>query len=348
MTGIERILKTLQHEEPDRIPTFEIDIDRRVIDRIMPEVSYEKFIEKMDIDGLIMYETRPEKYNVIDESNKILRNKWGAVCKLTDNSEYWPDVLEPVIKKEKDVDNYTPPDPDTMSVYPIIEEWIKRYKGERAVIAHLIDPATVVREFLLGFEEYCIALKKNPELVERLNEITGEYYMRYIKNCVELGVDAVMMSTDLASSMGLLYSPDDISKFILPNLKKINGFLKNYNIPSFRHTDGNIWPIFDMLIDAGYDGIHPIDPSAGMDLGEAKKKYGDKVTLMGNVDCVQTLPNGTIDNVREDVKRCIRQAAKGGGYICMTSNTVHIGVKPENYKVMLEAIKEYGRYPISI
>jgi uroporphyrinogen decarboxylase len=69
---------------------------------------------------------------------------------------------------------------------------------------------------------------------------------------------------------------------------------------------------------------------------------------MGNVDCAETLSWGTTDDVRAEVKRCLRQGAKGGGYICMSSNTIHSAVKPENYLEMIKAICEYGKYPVSV
>ena len=61
------------------------------------------------------------------------------------------------------------------------------------------------------------------------------------------------------------------------------------------------------------DALHPIDPNAGIDLGEVKKKYGHRVCLMGNADCAYTLTWGTLEEVRGDVKRCIKQAARDGG-----------------------------------
>ena len=72
-----------------------------------------------------------------------------------------------------------------------------------------------------------------------------------------------------------------------------------------------------------------------------------KSIIEGNVDCAYLLPDGTTDEVREAVRKCIMQAGKGGGYICGTSNSVHPTVKPENYVAMVEAIKEYGKYPLS-
>ena len=107
-------------------------------------------------------------------------------------------------------------------------------------------------------------------------------------------------------------------------------------------------PIIDMIIDTGIHALHPIDPNARMDLGEVKKKYGHRVCLVGNVDCAYTLTWGTLEEVRDDVKRCVKQAARGGGYICMSSNSIHSAVKPENYVEMVKAIRNYGKYPISI
>lgn len=85
---------------------------------------------------------------------------------------------------------------------------------------------------------------------------------------------------------------------------------------------------------------------AGMDIGDAKAKFGDKVCLLGNVSCAFSLVTGTVEEVRQETKEVIRKAGKGGGLICMSSNSIHSGVKPENYVAIVEAIREYGKYPI--
>ena len=103
-----------------------------------------------------------------------------------------------------------------------------------------------------------------------------------------------------------------------------------------------------MIVATGVNGIHPIDPESGMDIGEVKAKYGDKVCLVGNIDCGFLLCGGTVEEVRQAVKECIRKAGVGGGFICTSSNTIISGTKPENYVAMVKAIKEYGRYPLSL
>ena len=98
------------------------------------------------------------------------------------------------------------------------------------------------------------------------------------------------------------------------------------------------------LLDAGFDGIHPIQPQC-MDIGQMKEDFGKRTCLLGNIDCGFLLVQGTPEEVRQSVKETIAQAAPGGGYIISSSNSIHPGCKPENYLAMVEAAREYGHYP---
>ena len=103
-----------------------------------------------------------------------------------------------------------------------------------------------------------------------------------------------------------------------------------------------------MIVDAGTDGIDPIDPSGGMELSVVKAKYGKRVAIKGNVDQVELLAKGSPDEVVEAVKTCIRDAGVGGGYVCSSSNSIHSGVDVVLYRVMVDAIHEYGTYPLDM
>ena len=113
-----------------------------------------------------------------------------------------------------------------------------------------------------------------------------------------------------------------------------------------KHTDGYIWPIMDMIIDAGIDAINPIQPDAGMDIELVKRKYGHRVCIVGNINCGYTLSDAPLEQVVLEVKEAIRKAGPGGGYIMMSSNSLHSSVNPENYRTMVEATRTYGRYPL--
>ena len=111
------------------------------------------------------------------------------------------------------------------------------------------------------------------------------------------------------------------------------------------HSDGDLTAVMDDLLDVGINALHPIEPKA-MDIYEMKKKYAGRLALVGNIDLGSTLVTGTPDEVRQDVRRHIKELAPGGGYCVSSSNTIPNYVPLENYRAMLEATFEYGRYPI--
>lgn len=347
LTGLERILKTIRLEEPDVVPHFELTIDEKVRNAILPGASYEDFIEYLDIDGICIYDkTYSWEYETLDASKRIKRNQWGATVRFTEEEDGHP--IKPAIELEEDLDTYVAPDPDLPWRYEGLEAVVKRFKGQRAVIAHATDPFSVVKDHILGDVNYFKAMIKNPELIDRATKIVVNYYLQYLRNCLDLGADIIWVSGDWAMTKGPMVSPRFTKEFIGPPFQKIVELAHSRGVPCLKHTDGNVWPIIDVILDAGADGLHPIDPLAGMDIGDAKTRIGNKLCLMGNVSCVTTLCSGTIEEVRQETKEVIRKAGKGGGLICGSSNSIHSGVRPENYVAMVKAIKEYGKYPLSV
>lgn len=345
LTNVERVFKALDRQELDMIPTFEIIIDQKVRDTILPGASYEDLVEFLNLDAAVYYDWAADRYETVDEAKGIIRDKFGVIKRLT--SEVDPIPIQARIKSEKDLDNYVPPDPDVPWKYEALEAAVKRFKGQRAIIATVMDVFYQVNE-IRGMADHFMDVIRNPDLIERLNEIVLDYNLQYIRNCIKVGADIIWVTGDYATTIGPMVSPKHIERFAIDPLKAQVEECKNHGIRCLKHTDGNIWSIFDMIVEAGVDGIHPIDPESGMDIGEAKAKYGDRVCLIGNIDCGSLLSWGTAEEVRQAVKECIRKAGAGGGLICASSNSIHSGVKPENYVAMVKAIKEYGRYPLSL
>jgi uroporphyrinogen decarboxylase len=134
-------------------------------------------------------------------------------------------------------------------------------------------------------------------------------------------------------------------EFILPRLQKMVDVIHEEGGKVIKHSDGNLWLILDQIMSTGVDGINPIEPIAGMDIGEVKQKYGKKACVVGNIDCSHLLPYGTESEVEAAVKECIRKASPGGGHIICSSNSIHSSVNPRNYLAMIKAAKRYGVYP---
>jgi uroporphyrinogen decarboxylase len=164
------------------------------------------------------------------------------------------------------------------------------------------------------------------------------------KEVVARGVKIVYTGDDFAYNKGPLMSPKHFRELFYPGFRRVISGFKELGLYVIKHTDGNLWPIMDMLIDSGIDCLDPIDPQGGMDLGEVKAKYGHQVALKGNVDCAELMTFGTPEETVEATKAALHQGMPGGGYILSSSNSIHSAVKPENYAAMLRTLQEYGRY----
>ncbi len=183
-----------------------------------------------------------------------------------------------------------------------------------------------------------------PEFVKKLVKIAVEHTKVIIKKAISLGADIIVFGDDYASTKGLLFSPQHFKEIFLPALKELVEVVKEEGGYAIKHTDGNINEILDMLVSLGIDGIHPLDPIAGMDIKKVKEKYGEKICVIGNIDTTVVLSKYSPEEVKEHVRKRIMDVAPGGGYIISSSNSIHSGVKPENYLAMIESVKTYGRY----
>jgi uroporphyrinogen decarboxylase len=195
-------------------------------------------------------------------------------------------------------------------------------------------------------EHFLIGLIQAPDLIHRYLDAQLRTTLMLLEAMLERGVDGVLGGTDWASKKGPMFSPRHFDKFVFPRLKQITDLCHRYGVPYIKHTDGNVNSLLDGMIAAGVDGFQAIEPVAGMDIAQLKRDYGDRLTLIGNVDCAHLLVSGTIEQVRQQTEYVIRVAAPGGGYVLSTSNSVHPGVKPELYLAMLETAREVGDYPI--
>lgn len=345
MTGLERILKVLKLEEPDIVPTWDM-IDSRVMEAILPGCSELEFYEHMDVDA-VFFDDRLHywKYETIDKSKGVLREPFGGISVRTEWGD-WPVLTEPGVKSVEELDSLNIPDPNLSEQYKYAEDLIKRFKGDRAIIASIAEVSGLLKEHLLGDVQFYEAIYMDTDLIKQASDICFDYQMKYMKNCIDIGIDVFMILTDWAMNEGPLMSPQHLSEFVAPYTKKMVDYAHSRGIPVIKHTDGNLWSIMDILLETGVDALHPFDPIAGMDLEEGKTKLGNKLCLAGNVDTAKLLISGKPEEVQESVKECIRKAGNGGGYICMSSNTIHAKINPQNYIAMVEAVRKFGRYPL--
>jgi uroporphyrinogen decarboxylase len=110
------------------------------------------------------------------------------------------------------------------------------------------------------------------------------------------------------------------------------------------HSDGYITPLLETAVLSGLVGVHSLEPKAGVDMGEVKRDFGDRLVLAGNVDCGEALSENDLEVVRREVRRCMDQAKEGGRYILSDSNSIHAGCHPEAVEEMYRYAREIGKY----
>jgi len=339
--SVERIFAVLEGRTPDRVPTAELWVDPKVFQSLYPGRSYYEFVEEsgyydvvVSLAGIV-----PPKIDWIDESKKIARDKWGACQRFTD--EAIPFVVPPVrIDSEADLASYTPPDPADPSIISSVREMVNRFKGKKALVFVGEDTFAAPQYLRGGLENLLIDFKLNPSLPERLARIVEEYHIQLYRRVIKEGIEIILLGDDYAGKTGLLVSPADFQRFILPGLSRIVKEIKKAGAFCIKHTDGNIWQIMDMLVGTGLDCLGPLQENAGMDLALIKSRY-DTVAVMGSVD-VDLLIRGTPEQVAGATRESISRVSPGGRHILSSSNTISSGVNPENLKAMIETAREFG------
>lgn len=156
-------------------------------------------------------------------------------------------------------------------------------------------------------------------------------------------VDGFCLCSDYCFNDNPFLSPAMFDDFVTPYLTELIAGYRDMGFYVIKHTDGNIMPILDSLVAAGPHALHSIDPQGGVDLGEVKKRVGNKVCLIGNVNC-GLLQTGTDEEVAADVLRALSDGMPGGGYIFGTSNCIYTGLSLDRYEMMLDIWRKEGNY----
>ena len=156
-------------------------------------------------------------------------------------------------------------------------------------------------------------------------------------------LDGFCLCADYCFNDNPFLSPAMFDEFVTPYLAQLVAGYREMGFYVIKHTDGNIMPILDALVSTNPHALHSLDPQGGVDLAEVKRRVGDKVCLIGNVNCA-LLQTGTDEEAAADAQRALRQGMPGGGYVFGTSNCIYTGMPLERYKLMLDTWRRKGQY----
>ena len=379
MTHIERVIAAMNFEEPDMVPMDVSFMDVIHMERVTGkkaygaksgavigatgetgEVDYNTMIMtnqklenearmKMDLDFLVVsdYKVFPEDYShkFIDSTTYV--DLWGKQYKIKQDAKttWWVDGT---IKTPEDLDALKErfPSPNEFN-YDIVDLTVEEAeKNDYPVLAWIHQAMMFPYLMIGGIQKMVLAIYRQPDFAKDVIKFVGDINYEITKRILDRGKNQIVVvadSDDIAGKMPF-YTPKHFQEFFLPYLKRVVAEAHSRNMKYFKHSDGNLYPYLDFFVDIGIDGLHPLEPPY-MTMADMKQheKYSDKFFLRGNVDCGEILIRGTEEQVRQDVRRCIDEAAKGGGFILADSNSLHSVVNTQNALWFFDEGRKYGR-----
>ena len=333
----------MNHEPVDRVPTFEYAIDPQVVNGICPGGTYADVADALELDAVTAWFS--EAYTPLAEKRRpgeVFVDEWGVKREHTGEMSSFPLEENAPIAALADLRNYVPPDPLRADRFQVLQDYLRRFRGDRMVSFAISDPFDLGKN-LMGTTEYLMAFYENPPLVEALYDLATEWVIAAASKAIDLGADLIICAGDLGFKNGTWVHPGIMERIHLPRLKRFVDAVHRRRAYFFYHSHGNIESIFELMIATGTDVIHPIDPEAGMDLAAIKKAYGARVALAGNIS-TDLLSRGTAADIDEAVRQAMAAAKGGSGYILTAASSLHSAVNPANYTRMIEACRRYGQY----
>lgn len=365
MNSKERVITAINHQTPDRIPldgSFRQDVWSKLEDHFGTKEA-EDIMDKLglDIRNCMMEPSAsfskravrspwqiPDigmgKNNLaIIRENGWLEDEYG-ICRVPNkNHLYWLYTYHPLAEAGLDeIIKYEFPDPNLEERYRNIRSHVVRFGDSYFTMVELWNIFKTSWEFR-GFEKYLLDLSLEPKLVETLADRILEHRIEQSKQIVKCGVDMLFIMGDIAMQDTMMLSPAVWRHYFKPRLKTWIQEIRREcpGLYFMFHSDGNMEPVFEDLIEIGFDVIDPIQPES-MDVVDIKHRFGDRVCLHGTISCQKTLPYGTPEDVAAEVTEHIDKCGKNGGLILAPSNIVQPDVSVEKILTLYSTAKSFS------
>ncbi len=236
------------------------------------------------------------------------------------------------------------PNPSTIEETLHLIDKVRQKSGDRYFLM-LHGDATFGIPHGRDMMEWCGWLYEHPEEAHATAKRQVDHALeRAIKLKAQGGLDGFALCADYCFNTGPFLRPEKFHEVVTPYLKALIAGYRELGFYAIKHTDGNIMPIIEDLLDCNPHALHSLDPQGGVDIAEVKRRYGQRVALSGNVNC-GLLDTGTDEEVVVAVRYALQHGMPGGGYIFSTSNCIYTGLRLSRYELMLDVWRREGIYP---
>lgn len=379
MNSRERLVTSLNHKEPDRVPIdlggivtgittgankalksyLNIESDDPLVDRVQQlSLPSDAVLERLYIDTRYIYLQASRDWQDIELPDNTYQDEFGVIRKAAFNADgwllYYDFVGHPLSDAETvaDLAKFKWPDPHEPSRYEGIEEAARKMSKETeyGVMANVISSIFEFSWYLRGYMRFYEDLILHPDIIRALLGMMGEYQRALMSEVLDrIGpyISVVMTGSDLGTQRAPAMSPEVYYSLVWPEYKQLWDLIKSKtDAKIFYHSCGSLYPMIPYLIEGGVDILHPVQPRASEmgDREKLKREFGDKLTFWGGFDQQHVLPHGSPREVREETKRLLDAFMPGGGFVFAAGHNIQTDVPPENVIALFDTVREFGVY----
>ena len=347
-----RIVKqALSFEAPDRLPVFEGKIWPEFVDnwrkqRNVPANENFEDLFHLDLRTLRpMEQFFPTRIGEIgsDGEYTLYNDGWGRIVRQSKTAQF-TETVERLLNQPSDLDKieFDPASLDVRYTNLIEQAQLNRDKG-KAVFVNTGGPF-IRSSFFRGETEFLMDLAADEVFAKALVEKVGAHLMN-------VGLEAlkradvcdfgIWIYDDMCNINSPMFSPETFERIFLPVYKKM---VSAYKAAGARwvilHCDGNLLPFLDLLIEAGIDGINPVEHAAGMDVVQLIKKYYGRLSFIGGVCNTQILPSGDKHKIQRHVEAIVKAGQNGG--LIIGTHSVGPDISLQSYELYRQIIATQG------
>jgi len=347
VTEKERVRRHINFEKTDSIP-WQINCTSELAGRYMRELGLEE--KQCTVRGKNVYRFTPlDDYfgnhlallrnRAVDSVQEIrpgfFRDEWGVVWDRRIDKDIGNPICE--LLDDMDLSKLEVPDPLDPRRFAHFEPLIRAHAHRHIIVKFsysLFERAWAIR----GMQNLMMDFIQNPSFVHDLFSLITEFNLTLLRHCGTYPIDAVYFSDDWGGQRGLLMSPDTWRTFIKPCLERMYAQAHSQGYDVFIHSCGNISVLLDDLVEIGLNVFNPFQPEV-MDIEEVMERFAGRLAYYGSISIQQTLPFGTPEVVRKEVRHRLELARRYGGLIPSPSHDMPPDIPLENTRAMLETLR---------
>ncbi len=332
MTRRDRVEAAIAHRQPDTTPyhiSFTVPA-REAMARWYGDPGFEASLGNC----LLMLDTEP-KSSWRRVRGEIWEDQFGVRWDRTIDADIGTVCRSPLTRGN--LISYPFPDPLDPSRFEDWNDQLAR-RGDRFVVASIGFSLFERAWTLAGMETVLMAMADDRDFVNDLLDRILDFNLKLIDKACSYPIDAMRFGDDWGQQRGLIMGPILWRELIRPRVRQMYALAKSRGKRVFIHSCGKVDELFPDLIECGLDVFNPFQPEV-MDVFEMKRSYGDRLSFFGGISTQRTLPYGSVQQVKDEVKRLLDTVGKDGGYIASPAHDVPKDAKPENVAAMIEVLQ---------